>query len=172
MNEVKRALSPGMALIECWYSLKDEFHPGLLLPSFLDFLSFAPSGNSKRWRWWFFLLSSCSLNSVHSQVALYSSWTGKRTAQVKTLFEAKHTVYIYNDGYGLKKNFVADNDREGMIGEELGGERRNVIEIIWPFFFQWSSMDSKSFSSGLEWFLLQNWWVTHRQSQIQRNCLN
>lgn len=30
-------------------------------------------------------------------------------------------VYIYNDGYGLKKNFVADNNREGTIGEELEG---------------------------------------------------
>lgn len=46
MNEVERALTPGMALIECRYSLKYEFPPGLL-PSFLDFLSFAPSGNSK-----------------------------------------------------------------------------------------------------------------------------
>lgn len=47
MKEEERALSPGMALIECCYSLTDEFPPGLLR-SFLDFLSFAPLGNSKR----------------------------------------------------------------------------------------------------------------------------
>ena len=43
---MERALTPGMALIERRYSLKDEFLPGLL-PSFLDFLSLVPSGNSK-----------------------------------------------------------------------------------------------------------------------------
>lgn len=53
------------------------------------------------------------------------------------LFQAKHTVYIYNDGYGLKKNFVADNNREGMIGEELEGgkeekRKRNYLTFLLP----------------------------------------
>lgn len=58
---------------------------------------------------------------------------------VKTLFQAKDTVYIYNDGYGLKKNFVADNGREGLIGEELGGEeklsKRDYLTFLLPKIF-------------------------------------
>lgn len=124
---MERIWGTGVAQVELQYYLKVEIPLGPLLFPFLAFVSFFPSVGGKRSTWCIFFLS-CLLNSHQSQIVLSSLFGGadKRTAKVKTQFQEKHKVYIHDYGYGLKKNFVADNDREGVIGEELVREREET----------------------------------------------